>query len=83
MQVDEGVELVPPRVDEATVAAGRPAAADVLLDDHDPKLGRAALQLVCGPHSGVAATHDRDVAVDVARRAGQRSWVAFGLECVA
>ena len=71
-------EALPPAVDEAAVASGRPAAADVLLDEHDPRVGAAFADEVGGPHAGVAAADDRDVGIGVGCQDRGRWWIAFG-----
>src|SRR6266536_6417723 len=59
-------ELVPPRKDEAPVAAARAAAADVRLEEHDVERGLVFLQPDRGPEPAVAAATHADVGTHVA-----------------
>ena len=61
--------VLPPPVHEPAVAPARPAAADVLLEQHDARARHPLGQEVGGPHAGVSAADDRDVGVDLIRRA--------------
>ncbi len=59
------VELVPPPAREPAVAPARAAAANVLLEDHDPEVGIGFGQEVRGPQAREAATDDDDIGVGV------------------
>ena len=52
----------------AAVAAGRPEAGDLALDDDDAQVGLQQREEVGGPQPGEAGADDRDVAVAVARQ---------------
>ena len=54
-------QLAPERVHEAAVAPARPAAADVLLQQHDLCTWRELPQEPRGPHPRVAPAHDHHV----------------------
>ncbi len=62
---DEIAQVPPPPVAESTVAAARPAAADVLFQQDDVEPGVAFQQEPRGPHPRVAAAEDHDVRVYV------------------
>ena len=59
--LDERRQLVPPVRDEPAVAPGRPAAADVRLEQDDPRAGLQLGQPERRPQAGVAAADDDDV----------------------
>src|ERR1700730_4845727 len=65
IQLNQAVQLIPPAAGKTTVAPARPAAADVLLEDHNAELGVGLAQEVSGPESGESAADDRYVCVDV------------------
>ena len=62
----QGREVSPERVDEPAVAPARPAAADVLLEQHHIDVRIEFLQEPGGPHAGEAAAEDHDVGARVA-----------------
>ena len=67
---DHVADVPPPAVAEAAVAAARPAAADVGLEQHDVEVRVALLQEPRGPHPRVAAAEDHDVGGRVPRSGG-------------
>ena len=56
----------PERLAEAAVAAARPVAADVGLEQRDLRPGLGREQVPGGPHARVSAPDDRDVHVEIA-----------------
>src|SRR5437868_8172381 len=66
-------EVRPVTVEEASVATARPVAAPRCLEEHDAKRRLPAPQRQPRPESGVAASDDRDVGLDLAfeRRLGR------------
>ena len=73
--VDQVDDVSPPAVAEAAVAPARPAAADVLFEQHDVEPRIAFPQEPSGPHAGVAAPEDHDVG---GRVGGQRRSLGSG-----
>ena len=70
-------QVLPPSVHEPAVAPARPAAADVLLEQHDVRCGHPLAEEVGGPHPGVAAADDGDLGVDLAGERRCRGRIGF------
>ncbi len=73
-------EVLPPAVQEAAVAAAGSAAADVGLEQGDPRLRSDLAEEIGGPHPGVATADDRDVRCHISEERRRQQCRSFGGE---